>query len=112
MLASTEDTHSSDNVRQVEYWFPQLNASPRNPLSWLQRWVCLVKTAEACFTGYCSGGLTAAEWARTALQGGRADRIAVSGPLDPEASPQEASASAAPKTSEEWGAPSGPTCPE
>src|SRR5260370_38896956 len=23
MLASTEDTHSSDNVRQVEYWFPQ-----------------------------------------------------------------------------------------
>src|SRR6266700_1050592 len=22
MLASTEDTHSSDNVRQVEYWFP------------------------------------------------------------------------------------------
>ncbi len=25
MLASTEDTHSSDNVRQVEYWFPQIS---------------------------------------------------------------------------------------
>ena len=28
MLASTEDTRSSDNVRQVEYWFPhKLSAS-------------------------------------------------------------------------------------
>jgi hypothetical protein len=25
MLASIEDRRSSDNVRQVEYWFPQLN---------------------------------------------------------------------------------------
>jgi hypothetical protein len=41
MLASTEDTHSSDNVRQVEYWFPQFYYP-----AWLSMHIALPPLAE------------------------------------------------------------------